>query len=84
MTAAPARSAPLLYSHRHILGIEGLSPAEISEMVDTPVLTVRTRLFYARRELAEMMRDEPSLAQLVEELGAEGRAAKRSVETEAT
>jgi RNA polymerase sigma factor (sigma-70 family) len=64
--------------------IEGLSPAEISEMVDAPVLTVRTRLFYARRELAEMMRDEPALAQLVEELAGAARMAQRSAETEAT
>ncbi len=64
--------------------IEGLSPAEISEMVDAPVLTVRTRLFYARRELAEMMREEPALAQLSEELAASGRASQRSAETEAT
>jgi RNA polymerase sigma-70 factor, ECF subfamily len=48
--------------------IEGLSPAEIATMVDAPVLTVRTRLFYARRELAEMMRDEPTLTQLAEDL----------------
>lgn len=64
--------------------IQGLSPAEISEMVDAPVLTVRTRLFYARRELAEMMRDEPALAQLTEELAASARATQRSAETEAT
>jgi RNA polymerase sigma factor (sigma-70 family) len=64
--------------------IEGLSPAEISEMVDAPVLTVRTRLFYARRELAEMMRDEPALAQLTEELAGAARSAQRSAETEAT
>jgi len=49
--------------------LEGKLPAEIAEIVDAPVLTVRTRLFYARRELAEMMRDEPALAQLAEELG---------------
>jgi len=42
--------------------LEGMSPAEISKLVDAPVLTVRTRLFYARRELAEMLKDEPSLA----------------------
>jgi RNA polymerase sigma factor (sigma-70 family) len=64
--------------------IEGMSPAEISEMVDAPVLTVRTRLFYARRELAEMMRDEPALAQLTEELAGAARVAQRSAETEAT
>lgn len=66
--------------------IEGKSPAEIAELVDAPVLTVRTRLFYARRELAEMMRDEPALAQLAESLAAGGRSveSRRSAETEAT
>jgi RNA polymerase sigma-70 factor (ECF subfamily) len=54
--------------------IEGRSPADIAEMVDAPVLTVRTRLFYARRELAEMMGDEPALAQLAEELGVESKS----------
>jgi len=34
MTASPARSVPLVYSHRHILGIEGLSPAEITGLLD--------------------------------------------------
>ncbi len=57
--------------------IEGLAPAEIAEIVDAPVLTVRTRLFYARRELAVMMLEEPTLAQLAEEL-AEGREATRA------
>jgi RNA polymerase sigma factor (sigma-70 family) len=52
--------------------IEGLPPAEIAAIVEAPVLTVRTRLFYARRELAEMMREEPSLSQLEDELAAEG------------
>jgi RNA polymerase sigma-70 factor (ECF subfamily) len=53
--------------------IEGRSPAEIAEVVEAPVLTVRTRLFYARRELDAMMRDEPALAQLADELEAKGR-----------
>lgn len=44
--------------------LEGLSPAEIAEIVDAPVLTVRTRLFYARRELEAMLAEEPSLASL--------------------
>src|SRR5512139_191825 len=51
--------------------IEGLPPAEIAAIVDAPVLTVRTRLFYARRELCDLMKDEPSLAQLADELGRE-------------
>lgn len=44
--------------------LEGMSPAEISEAVGAPVLTVRTRLFYARRELEQMWKDEPALASL--------------------
>jgi len=56
--------------------IEGLAPSEIATIVDAPVLTVRTRLFYARRELAEMMRDEPALSQLEDELAAEAAAAQ--------
>lgn len=48
--------------------IEGLLPAEISEIVDAPVLTVRTRLFYARRELCELMQSEPSLVHLAKTL----------------
>ncbi|HVY48247.1 MAG TPA: RNA polymerase sigma factor [Minicystis sp.] len=50
--------------------LEGMAPADISTLVGAPVLTVRTRLFYARRELAAMMRDEPALAQLAAELAA--------------
>jgi len=64
--------------------IEGLPPAEIAEIVGAPVLTVRTRLFYARRELAELMRDEPVLAQLAEELAAGKSEGQMSAETEAT
>jgi RNA polymerase sigma-70 factor (ECF subfamily) len=44
--------------------LEGIAPAEIAEMVGAPVLTVRTRLFYARRELEAMLADEPALASL--------------------
>lgn len=44
--------------------LEGLSPAEIADIVGAPVLTVRTRLFYARREIEEMLHEEPSLASL--------------------
>ncbi|MFZ5889948.1 MAG: RNA polymerase sigma factor [Myxococcota bacterium] len=48
--------------------LEGLSPSEIAQTVGAPVLTVRTRLFYARRELAEMLREEPSLNGVAREL----------------
>lgn len=52
--------------------LEGLAPAEIAEIVHAPVLTVRTRLFYARRELEAMLRDEPALAALADDRGTKG------------
>jgi RNA polymerase sigma-70 factor (ECF subfamily) len=42
--------------------LEGVAPSEIGRIVGAPVLTVRTRLFYARRELEAMLGDEPALA----------------------
>jgi RNA polymerase sigma-70 factor (ECF subfamily) len=63
--------------------IEGMSPSEISRVVGAPVLTVRTRLFYARRELAEMLQDEPALAALpaeIPELGRRGVQRPRTTE----
>jgi RNA polymerase sigma-70 factor (ECF subfamily) len=48
--------------------LEGLPPAEVAAIVGAPVLTVRTRLFYARRELLSMLRDDPELANLAVEL----------------
>lgn len=44
--------------------LEGLPPGEIAKIVGAPVLTVRTRLFYARRELEQMIANEPALAGL--------------------
>lgn len=44
--------------------IEGLNPSEIAQVVDAPRLTVRTRLFYARRDIIRLMKEEPSLAAL--------------------
>ncbi len=44
--------------------LEGMTPAQIAEVVGAPVLTVRTRLFYARRELEAMLAEEPTLAPL--------------------
>jgi RNA polymerase sigma-70 factor, ECF subfamily len=41
---------------------EGVAPKEISALVGAPVLTVRTRLFYARRELAALAARDPMLA----------------------
>jgi RNA polymerase sigma-70 factor (ECF subfamily) len=48
--------------------LEGLAPGEIAKIVGSPVLTVRTRLFYARRELLAMLADEPALTTLAVEL----------------
>lgn len=45
--------------------IDGLTAPVIAELVGAPALTVRTRLFYARKELAAMMRDEPCLSELL-------------------
>jgi RNA polymerase sigma-70 factor (ECF subfamily) len=42
--------------------LEGVPPGEIARVVGAPVLTVRTRLFYARREIEAMLAQEPSLA----------------------
>jgi RNA polymerase sigma factor (sigma-70 family) len=50
--------------------LEGMAPAEISKIVGAPVLTVRTRLFYARRELEELMKTEPALSGFSESLSA--------------
>jgi RNA polymerase sigma-70 factor (ECF subfamily) len=42
--------------------LEGVPPGEIATIVGAPVLTVRTRLFYARREIEAMLREEPALS----------------------
>jgi RNA polymerase sigma-70 factor (ECF subfamily) len=63
--------------------LEGLAPTEIAKIVGSPVLTVRTRLFYARRELLAMLAEEPSLAGLAAELGSEQPEAA-TTEAEAT
>ncbi len=54
--------------------LEGMAPAEIAKVVGAPVLTVRTRLFYARRELQAMLAEEPALAGMAEELAADAIA----------
>ena len=57
--------------------LEGMAAAEIAEIVEAPVLTVRTRLFYARRELSELMRAEPTLAAYASELEGKEASATR-------
>jgi len=39
---------------------EGLPAKEIAEIVSSPVLTVRTRVFYARKEFYERLASEPA------------------------
>ena len=53
--------------------LEGVAPAEIAKIVGAPVLTVRTRLFYARRELEAMLAEEPTLASLSHLLGSKSK-----------
>lgn len=57
--------------------IEGVAAADIGKMVGAPVLTVRTRLFYARREVYAAMAADPVLDAIGKSLiespdGAEG------------
>lgn len=50
---------------------EGVPAKDIAELVGVPVLTVRTRLFYARKELYAAMAAEPSLESALEALASE-------------
>ncbi|MCP4679974.1 MAG: sigma-70 family RNA polymerase sigma factor [Deltaproteobacteria bacterium] len=43
---------------------EGLPAKEISQIVGAPVLTVRTRIFYARREFYKRLSGEPAFADI--------------------
>lgn len=64
--------------------LEGMTPAEIAKVVAAPVLTVRTRLFYARREMLDMMRQDPALSSLVESEGGDAAGLVASKVTEET
>jgi RNA polymerase sigma-70 factor (ECF subfamily) len=41
-----------------LVEIEGLTPEQVARSLDVPAATVRTRLFHARKELANAMREE--------------------------
>lgn len=43
--------------------LQGMDYAQIAEVTKTPILTVRTRLFYARRELEALAAADPALAE---------------------
>ncbi len=65
--------------------LEGVPAKEIAEMAGIPVHTVRTRLFYARKELYAALAEEPSLRGVMEQLmeslpGKPARARKPSEE----
>lgn len=71
--AARNERARVLYQHLEHLSdkkrtvlvlhdLEGVSAEEIAQIVEAPVLTVRTRLFYARRELAAALSGNPIFA----------------------
>jgi len=47
---------------------EGMPAKQIAEVVEAPVLTIRTRLFYARKELYAKIAADPQLAPAVEHL----------------
>jgi RNA polymerase sigma-70 factor (ECF subfamily) len=49
--------------------LQGLAAAEVAEIVEAPVLTVRTRLFYARKQLYAAVASAPELAELFGEDG---------------
>lgn len=43
--------------------LRGMEAQRIAEILDTNILTVRTRLFYARRELEALAANDPALAE---------------------
>jgi RNA polymerase sigma-70 factor (ECF subfamily) len=52
--------------------LEGVPAGQIAKLVEAPVLTVRTRLFYARKEVYAAMAEDPTLEGLTRELFHDG------------
>lgn len=52
---------------------QGLPAEEISAIMAVPIMTVRTRLFYARRELYAALGEEPALSVLLDVLPGGGK-----------
>lgn len=50
--------------------LQGVEAKEIAELLETNVLTVRTRLFYARKEFEALAAEDPSLAEFFSPEGA--------------
>ena len=53
--------------------IEGIAAAQVAKMVESNVLTVRTRLFYARKEVYAAMAQDPMLESIAQELQADAQ-----------
>ena len=62
---APKKRAVLI-----LHDLRGIEAARIAEMLDTNVLTVRTRLFYARKEFEQLAAKDTSLAEFFPKGGA--------------
>jgi RNA polymerase sigma-70 factor, ECF subfamily len=75
---AVARNARLRALYRHLDALsekkrtvlvlhdlDGVAAAEVAQIVEAPVLTVRTRLFYARKELYAALANDPELSELL-------------------
>jgi RNA polymerase sigma-70 factor (ECF subfamily) len=52
--------------------LRGMEASRIAEVLDTNILTVRTRLFYARRELEQLAQGDPALEEFFTPEGPEG------------
>ena len=51
-----------------LFAVEGHSVGEVAQMVGAPVPTVKSRIWFARRELRKKARRDPYLGQLLEEM----------------
>ena len=49
--------------------LRGMEAARIAEVLDTNILTVRTRLFYARREFEKLAAADPALSEFFKDEG---------------
>ena len=54
-----------------LFAVDGYSVNEISEMVKAPIPTVKSRIWFARREVRRKARRDPHLSQVLAELGTE-------------
>jgi RNA polymerase sigma-70 factor (ECF subfamily) len=62
---------------------QGIAAEEVAKIVAAPVMTVRTRVFYARKELYAALAEEPALATLLDTLAPSPRPAPVEARVEA-